>query len=87
MDRKLKHQGCRAIILNQRLEGIYILRGKQLLKRIAAICITCGRKLIKQQKRQLPMFRFKINHPHFTSVSINFIGSIKLQKTRNVLVD
>ena len=41
MNRKLGHQGDCAIILNLRVEGIYILRGKQLLIQIVARCITC----------------------------------------------
>ena len=64
MHQKLKHQGYWVIILNLRLEGIYILRGKQLLKQIAARCITCRinrRNFMKQQMGQLPTFRFKVN--------------------------
>ena len=90
MHRKLGHQGYRVIILDLRLEGIYILRGKQLLKQIAARCITCRinrRNLMKQQMGQLPTFRFKVNQPPFTSVSMDFFGPIKLRKTRNVVID
>ena len=90
MHRKLGHQGYRVIILNLRLEGIYILRGEQLLKQIVARCITCrinSRNLMKQQMGRLPTFRFKVNQPPFTSVSMNFFGPIKLRKTRNVVID
>ena len=90
MHRKLGHQGYRVVILNLRVEGIYILRGKQLLKQIAARCITCRinrRNLMKQQIGQLPTFRFKVNQPSFTSVSMDFFGPIKLRKTRNVVID
>ena len=90
MHRKLGHQSYRVIILNLRLEGIYILRGKQLLKQIAARCITCRinrRNLMKQQMGQLPTFRFKVNQPPFYISFYGFFGPIKLQKTRNVVID
>ena len=83
MHRKLEHQGYRAIILKLRVEGIYILRGKQLLKQIAARRITCRinrRNLMKQQMGQLPTIRFKVNLPPFTSVSMDFLAPLNFEK-------
>ena len=83
MHRKLGHQGYRVIILNLHLEGIYILRGKQLLKQIAARCITCRinrRNLMKQQMGQLPTFRFKVNQPPFTLVFMDFLAPLNFEK-------
>ena len=41
MHENLRHQGYRVVIINLRQNGIHILRGKQLLKSIAAKCIKC----------------------------------------------
>ena len=45
------------------------------------------RNFMKQQMGQLPTFKFKVNQSPFTSVSMDFFGPIKLQKTRNVVID
>ena len=52
MHRNLGHQGYRVVMVNLRQNGIHILHGKQLLKSIAAKCITCRiaqRKSMEQQ--------------------------------------
>ena len=54
MHRNLGHLGYRVIMVNLRQNGIHIIRGKQLLKSIAAKCIKCRiarRKLMEQQMR------------------------------------
>ena len=87
MHENLRHQGYRVVIINLRQNGIHILRGKQLLKSIAAKCIKCRiarRKLMEQQMGQLPPFRLKCHSPPFSSVSLDMFGPIKIKKTRNV---
>ena len=52
MHENLGHSGYRVVIINPRQNGIHILRGKQMLKSIAAKCIKCRiarRKLMEQQ--------------------------------------
>ena len=85
--RNLGHQGHRVVMVNLRQNGIHIIRGKQLLKSIAAKCIKCRivrLKLMEQQLGQLPLFRLKYHSPPFSSVSIDMFGPIKIKKTRNV---
>ena len=87
MHKNLGHQGYQVVIINLRQNGIHILRGKQLLKSIAAKCIKCRiarRKLMEQQMDQLPPFRLKCHNPAFSSVSLDLFGPIKIKKTRNV---
>ena len=85
----LGHQGYRVVIVNFRKNGVYIIRGKQLLKSIAAKCIKCRimrRELLTQQMGQLPSFRFKAYCPPFTSVAMDFFGPVKIKKTRNIAI-
>ena len=87
MHQKLGHLGYRVIIANLRQAGVFILRGKKLLKSIAAKCIKCciaRRSLMQQQKEQLPSFRLKYRYPPFSSVSIDMFGPVKIKKTRNI---
>ena len=87
MHRNLGHQDYRVVMVNLRQNGIHIIRGKQLLKSIAAKCNKCRiarRKLMEQQMGQLPPFRLKYHSPPFSSVSIDMFGPIKIKKTRNV---
>ena len=89
MHQSLGHQGYRVVIVNLRKNGVYIIRGKQLLKSIAAKCIRCRimrRELLTQQMVQLPSFRFKAYCPPFTSVAMNFFGPVKIKKTRNIAI-
>ena len=68
MHQKLGHLGYRVIIANLRQAGVFILRGKKLLKSIAAKCIKCRiarRSLMQQQMGQLPPFRLKHRCPPF----------------------
>ena len=88
MHENLGHQSYRLVIINLRQNGIHILRGKQLLKSIAAKCIKsriARRKLMEQQMGQLPPFRLKCHNPPFSSVSLDMFGPIKIKKTRNVI--
>ena len=87
MHENLGHQGYRVVIINLRQNGIHILRGKQLLKSMAAKCIKCCiaiRKLMKQQMGQLPPFDLKCHNSPFSSVSFDMFDPIKIKKTRNV---
>ena len=89
MHQSLGHQGYRVIIVNLRKNGVYIIRGKQLLKSIAAKCIKCRiirRELLTQQMGQLLSFRFKAYCPPFTSVAMDFFGPVKIKKTRNIAI-
>jgi len=66
------------------------MREKQLLKSIAAKCITCRIRrceFLQQQMGQLPAFRFKTHCPPFTSVALDIFGPIKIRKTRNVVIE
>ena len=84
------HQGYGVLIVNLRAIGIYIQRGKQIFKSIAAECVKCRiarRELLQQQMGQLPGFRFKTNCPPFTSVALDYFGPVKIKKTRNVVID
>ena len=88
MHENLGHQSYRVVIINLRQNGIHILRGKQLLKSIAAKCIKsriARRKLMEQQMGQLLPFRLKCHNPPFSSVSLDMFGPIKIKKTRNVI--
>ena len=89
MHQSLGHLGYRVVLTNLRQHGVYILRGKQLLKSIASKCINCRiarRSLLKQQMGQLPSFRLTHPTPPFNSVAIDFFGPIKIKKTRNVTI-
>ena len=84
------HQGYRVLIVNLRAIGMYILRGKQLFKSIAAKCVKCRitrRKLLQQQMGQLPAFRFNIHRPLFISVALDYFGPVKIKQTRNIAID
>ena len=87
MHQKLGHLGYCVIIANLRLADVFILRGKKLLKSMAAKCIKCRiarRSQMQQRMGQLPAFRPKYLCPPFSSVSIDMFGPIKIKKTRNI---
>ena len=87
MNEKLGHLDYRVIIANLRQAGVFILRGKKLLKSIAAKCIKCRiarQSLMQQQMGQLPPFRLKYRCLPFSSVSIDMFGPIKIKKTRKI---
>ena len=88
--RSYGHQGYRVILVNLREKGIYIVRGKLLLKSVASNCIQCRiyrRNLLRQQMGHLPAFRFKNYCAPFSSVALDFFGPIKIKKTRNVVIN
>ena len=90
MHQSLGHQGYRVIIVNLFAQGIHILRGKKLLKSIAANCVKCRinrRELLQQQMGQLPTFRFKAYSPPYSSVALDYFGPVKIRKTRNVVIE
>ena len=89
MHQSLGHQGYRVITVNLQKNGINIIRGKQLLKSIATRCIKCRimrRELLTQQIGPLPSFRFKVHCPRLMSVAMDFFGSIKIKKSRNIAI-
>ena len=83
-------QGYRVVLTNLREQGVYIIRGKNLLKSIASKCIRCritGRNLLQQQMGHLPAIRFKTYCAPFSSVALDFFGPLKIKKTRNVVIN
>ena len=84
------HQGYKVFIVNLRATGVYILRGKQVFKSVAAKCVKSRitrRKLLQQQMGQLPAFRFKIHCLPSTFIPLNYFGPVKIKKTENIVID
>ena len=83
--RSLGHLGYRVVLANLRQVGVFILRGKQLLKSIASKCMKCRinrRNLLQQHMGQLPPFRLNTTVLHlapYLSIYLALLRSKKLE--------